>query len=127
MEKFNINSSKEKVKHPFTVPEGYFDNFTDLLVARLPEKESVPVAKKITLWSKVAPWIYVAAMVAGVALFFRVVTPSENNPYANIIGLDHSLIKEALADISEDEFFEIMEDRVCAASYYQTLLTDSNY
>ena len=130
MGKFNTDKREGAIKHPFTVPDGYFDNFTDLLMTQLPEKEYSTAAKtikKATLWNKVSPWFYMAAMVAAMALFFRIVTPSEDNPYAYVIGLDHSSIKKALSDISEDEFFEIVEDRACLASYYQAMLTDSNY
>ena len=99
-------------------------------MAQLPEKEYSTVVKKVkkaTLWNKVSPWIYMAAMIAAMALFFRLVVSSEEDPYAYVIGLDHSSIKKALSDISEDEFFEIVEDRARSVSYHQTMLTDSNY
>ena len=127
MERFNMNSGEEKIKHPFTVPENYFDNFSESFVAQLSKKERLPIARKATLWSKAAPWMYMAAMVAGVAVFFRFVTPLERDPYAEVVGLDHLSIKAALSDISEDEFFEIIEERARSVSYHQTMLSDSNY
>ena len=41
-------------ENPFKVPEGYFDQFTDDLMAKLPERtfdEEAP--RKVTLWDKV--------------------------------------------------------------------------
>ena len=128
MEKFNIENAKGAVKHPFTVPEGYFDNFTESLMARLPEKEYRPAAKKISLRKKITPWMYAAASVAAVALVFQFVMPtSQQGHFSDVINLDHTSIKQALADISEDEFFEIIDERAHSLSYHQTLLSDSNY
>ena len=128
MEKFNIESAKGVVNHPFTVPGGYFDNFTESLMAQLPEKEYRPAAKKISLRKKITPWIYAAAMVASVALIFQFVMPtSRQGHFSDVINLDHTSIKQALSNISEDDFFEIIDERAHSHSYHQTLLSDSNY
>lgn len=59
--------------NPFQVPDGYFENFTSEVMQRLPEKEKPAfVMKEPTLWDKVKPWIYMAAMFAGAALIIRV-------------------------------------------------------
>lgn len=60
-------------ENPFKVPEGYFDQFTDDLMAKLPERtfdEEAP--RKVTLWDKVKPVVYLAAMFAGIAAMFAV-------------------------------------------------------
>ena len=124
MSKFN---EKTKTNHPFTTPEGYFDRFADQLMEQLPDKEPV-VVKKITLWERVSPWVYMAAMFIGVALFFKyALTPGNKFEASDPIRYDHSSVKKALADMSEDEFFEIMEEQAIQTSYYQTFITDSNY
>ena len=44
-------------KNPFTVPEGYFENFSKELMDKLPEKE-IPLSEPvITTWQRVKPWI----------------------------------------------------------------------
>lgn len=54
---------------PFSVPEGYFETLADRMIAGLPQdgaeghKETVHV----TLWQRVKPWIYMAAMFAGMS------------------------------------------------------------
>ena len=49
-------------KNPFTVPEGYFENFSKELMEKLPEKEISLSEPVITTWQRVKPWIYMTAM-----------------------------------------------------------------
>lgn len=60
-------------ENPYNVPEGYFDNFTGKMMDRLPERtfDDLP-ARRVTLWDKVKPIVYLAAMFAGIALMFAV-------------------------------------------------------
>ena len=57
-------------ENPFTVPEGYFANFTEQLMDKLPEREIQP-APQLTLWARVKPWVYMAAMFCGLMLSVR--------------------------------------------------------
>ena len=52
-------------ENPYNVPEGYFDNFTGQMMDRLPERtfDDLP-ARRVTLWDKVKPIVYLAAMFA---------------------------------------------------------------
>lgn len=58
-------------KNPFTVPEGYFESFTDKLMEQLPEKESQEVPET-GMWQRIKPWVYMAAMFCGLMLSVRV-------------------------------------------------------
>ena len=50
-------------ENPFRVPEGYFEHLTSDIMSRLPEKESVmPPTRPVSLWDKIKPWIYMAAI-----------------------------------------------------------------
>ncbi len=51
-------------RNPFKVPDGYFENFTEDVMKQLPEKE-YPAVGKITMWERVKPWLYMAAMFCG--------------------------------------------------------------
>lgn len=57
-------------ENPFTVPEGYFEHFTEQLMEKLPEREAQP-APRLTLWTRVKPWVYMAAMFCGLMLSVR--------------------------------------------------------
>ena len=63
---------KVGTKNPFNVPDQYFENFTRELMNQLPEKENIPTMPELTLWQRVKPWVYMAAMFAGIALMFKV-------------------------------------------------------
>lgn len=57
-------------KHGMKVPEGYFADFTEKMVERLPERE-IPLPEQPTLWLRIRPWVYMAAMFAGVWLMMK--------------------------------------------------------
>ena len=50
----------------FKVPENYFEDFNKRMADMLPEVEITPVDVKPTMWQRVRPLIYMAAMFAGV-------------------------------------------------------------
>ena len=71
--------------NPFTTPEGYFENFTNDIMSQLPNvvrENSISVSR----WQRVRPWIYMAAMFAGIAvmlrLFVGIPASSETKNYA---------------------------------------------
>ena len=50
----------------FKVPENYFEDFNKKMAAMLPDVEITPVDIKPTMWQRVRPLVYLAAMFAGV-------------------------------------------------------------
>lgn len=58
----------------FKVPDNYFDSVQEEIMSKLPEKEYDPSLydSKSSIWLKVKPWVYMAAMFAGIALMFEV-------------------------------------------------------
>ena len=106
-------------KIPFTVPENYFSEVNKTIMANLPEKEP-PVIEPITLWDKTKPWVYMAAMFLG--LFFTIkvlITTSNPTP-------DSSLNYWSGIEISEEEFFDYIEDQFVEESYYN-LVNNQDY
>lgn len=69
-------------ENPFTVPEGYFERFTEQLMEKLPEREVQP-APKLTLWTRVKPWVYMAAMFCGLMLSVRMFVGEKQSPAAS--------------------------------------------
>ena len=63
---------KVGTKNPFSVPDGYFEKFSEELTSRLPEKETVLIPSEPTLWERVKPWIYMVAMFCGIMLSVRI-------------------------------------------------------
>lgn len=81
----------------FKVPEGYFSEFAKRMAESLPEKK-VAVRSKATVWTRVRPWVYMAAMFAGVWLMmymFSDLKSRSEKPYFN----------EQIADAMSNEEF----------------------
>ena len=57
--------------NPFTVPEGYFDKIADDIMKQIPDApiEQLP---QISLWGKIRPWVYMAAMFVGMTFTIRI-------------------------------------------------------
>lgn len=59
--------------NPFRVPDGYFEELTSQIMDKLPEREkTLPYSKEPTMWDRVKPLLYMAAMFIGAALLIRV-------------------------------------------------------
>ena len=56
----------------FKVPENYFDDFNKRMAQMLPEVEITPVDVKPTMWQRIRPIVYMAAMFAGVWCMMQV-------------------------------------------------------
>lgn len=106
---------KEKVgtELPYTVPEGYFESFKSRLMENLPDYPEKPVQKRLTTWQRLKPYVYLAAMFAGIwcmmQIFHRVSnpdTPTEAIAYANVDSdsYDYFLDENSGADLQlQDE------------------------
>ncbi|MDE6007277.1 MAG: hypothetical protein K2G67_06970 [Muribaculaceae bacterium] len=53
-------------KGPWSVPEGYFDSVRLEVLENLPEYPAKPVAGQMTRWQRLKPYVYLAAMFAGI-------------------------------------------------------------
>lgn len=98
----NIPKSRTR-KSGFQVPEGYFENFTDRMMAQLPEKEEEVYTP--TLWQRVRPWAYMAAMFMGISLMVRLFTGlGAMSDSINISSASSEISMEMLSDaMSEDD------------------------
>ena len=109
-------------KNPFTVPENYFENFTQELMDKLPAKEAVLQTEAPTLWQRVKPWLYMAAMFCGIMLSVRIFV---GNPQQ-----EEFPISQAEAEMLPEEEWENFMRRSFNDDYetYQFLTeVDNNY
>lgn len=72
MKEENKILTKVGTRNPFKVPDGYFTDFTQELMDKLPEKETQPAVQEVTLWERVKPWVYMTAMFCGIMLSVRI-------------------------------------------------------
>lgn len=64
-------------KNPFKVPEGYFEHFTERMMEQIPtqhapnfHEEEKPAIKHVSLFTRVKPYLYLAATFGG--LYFGI-------------------------------------------------------
>ena len=105
--------------NPFRVPEHYFDNFTEELMGKLPEKDPLPFSTEPTLWERVKPWVYMAAMFCGIMLSVRIFVGEPQK--------DEFTISQAEAEMLPEEEWENFIRRAFDDNYetYQ-FLTEAN-
>lgn len=122
-------------KDGMTVPEGYFDDFTRRMMAQLPDRPELTQPASATLprtwWQRVRPYVYMAAMFAGVWCMLKMFTlmssdgrqPLETNPImAEAFGNDTFVNEYVIDDISQwDIYDEMMEDGIDAAAFCDSL------
>mgnify|MGYP003312185471 CR=1 FL=1 len=72
MEKEDNILRKVGTKNPFSVPDGYFEKFSEELISQLPEKETLYIPSEPTMWERVKPWVYMTAMFFGIMLSVRI-------------------------------------------------------
>ena len=79
---------KVGTENPFKVPEGYFENLTSEIMAFIPEETRTKVVKMPTLWDRMKPWAYMAAMFVGAAMLIRIGSSSNEPAITNQLALD---------------------------------------
>ena len=104
-------------KVPFKVPENYFSQFNESLMANLPVKET-PKVRKITIWEKSKPWVYMAAMFLGLFFTIQLLVKNSNTPQtaSNTFQTEQNYWGDV--KISEDDFFDYVETQFVDENYY---------
>lgn len=124
----------EKVggKTGFTVPDNYFDSVRSKILENLPEyQEKKP--EKLSMWRKVQPYVYMAAMFAGIwcmMKMFHMMSTSDlslDNPPESIAlamaDADHS---EWMMPADNSDMF-MLEDEICSQySSFEEFKSDFN-
>lgn len=87
----------------FVVPEGYFDAMREEVMAKLPAYPANPVLRERTRWEKFKPYVYLAAMFAGIWLMMQVFHNVSDRSQLN---LDNppELVAQAIASHDFEEF-----------------------
>lgn len=109
------------------VPEGYFDDFTARMMAKLPERPELDdmgreQAVVRTRWQRVRPYVYMAAMFAGVWCMLKLFTmltvtspvPFESNPIVAEAFSNETFVNDyVISDLNQwDLYDDLMQDGV---------------
>lgn len=103
MKEFKLDN-EPKITSGFTIPEGYFDTFSDKVLAALPKPES----KVISISNPRKNWYYAAVAILALSLTI----PIYNKYAANKEEVDSVTLENYLAyqsNISEDEIVNLLE------------------
>lgn len=126
--KFNRFTEMDNTNNPFKLPDNYFARFNDEIMNRLPEKEMV-VPASVSLWDKVKPWVYLAAMFVGFYITIQFLTKDHKN-----LNLSDSQVatQQALTEssgysdnywstarITEEEFYLYLEDQLIEDVFFE--------
>ena len=85
----------------FKVPENYFADFNQRMAEMLPDVEITPVDAKPTMWQRVKPLVYMAAMFAGVWCMMSVFSHFSNSSSLQSI---KAVAEKLYDDNNVDEF-----------------------
>lgn len=123
MDKLNDILDKINRNDGLTVPEGYFDDFKRQMTSELPERPELSAPQEEptrSTWQRMRPYIYMAAMFAGIwcmlRLFTMITAPSDVSLENN------SIIADALAD--EQFVNEYIVTDINQWDYYDQLIED---
>lgn len=121
--KFNKLQEVDK-GNPFAVPEDYFVQFKEEIMNRLPEKEYIP-PQTVTLWDRVKPWVYMAAMFVGLYITINFLTKNSEEGLSAQQESETVITTEVPADsywstvhITEEEFYQYLEEQLVDDGYY---------
>lgn len=92
---------EEELKYRFgtkggmTLPDGYFESFYKEMAEKLPEYPEAPRQAPLTMWQRIKPYAYLAAMFAGIWMMMQVFHRVSQN--ATTVNLDNppALISQA--------------------------------
>lgn len=101
-------------ENSFKVPEGYFENLTSEVMNKLPEKEKVTFEEEhISTWTKVKPFLYLAAMFVGAALIIRVASSDHKSAAVDEV----AVVEAADTEVISDEMLDVALDRAMLDDY----------
>lgn len=75
----------------FRVPEGYFEELNLAIMEKLPPMAETPKTAPLTSWQRFKPYIYLAAMFAGIWLMMNMFHHISNTPL-NIDNLPENIV-----------------------------------
>lgn len=118
--------SRNDRRDGMTVPEGYFADFADRIDAMLPERPelyestSAVISAPQSLWQRLRPYTYMAAMFAGVWCMLKMftlmsdtatLTPIDKNPViAEAFSNDAFVNDYVISDLSNLSNYDIYDD-----------------
>lgn len=96
-----------------TVPEGYFEDFANRMMAQIPQEPTVQAEEPRTLWMRVRPYIYMAAMFAGIYLMMHIFTLTAGIGGSNA----ENATSDLLAEVVNNNTTSYLDDYISMSEY----------
>ena len=114
MDKKTYNLDNLRGKQPFSVPKGYMDGLTDRIMNQIPEKRPQAEEPLVISWAdRVRPWLYLAAVFAGLGIFFKtivgVIPQTENEEDSLLVQSERPLVSPDEIQDEQEEDLEYLE------------------
>lgn len=121
-ERYNDILEKAGRRDGMTVPEGFFDSFVARMERELPANNDAERPVKVlpkTFWEKIRPYVYMAAMFAGIWCMLKMFTlmgeqhvdlSIDNNEILTEALSDDNFIYDLMDEINQREIFDSMYD-----------------
>ncbi|WP_099464250.1 MULTISPECIES: hypothetical protein [Parabacteroides] len=109
------NLEQLKGKNPFSVPQGYMEGLTSQIMNQLPDKPDTR-EKQVSMFDRIRPWLYMAAVFAGLGLFFKAIVgiQQKEENVSNPLIVKTAVPSESLVAIQaeeDQEYLEYLEER----------------
>lgn len=88
----------------FRVPEGYFEALPGKIMAQLPPVEAAPAPATLTRWQRLRPYIYMAAMFAGIWCMMKIFHTVSSSPEISLSNPPEA-IAMAMQEIDDPAFY----------------------
>ena len=114
MDKKTYNLDNLRGKQPFSVPKGYIDGLTDRIMNQISEKRPQAEEPLVISWAdRVRPWLYLAAVFAGLGIFFKtivgVIPQTENEEDSLLVQSERPLVSPDEIQDEQEEDLEYLE------------------
>lgn len=111
-------------KSGMTVPDNYFTDFAEKMMQNLPKKEESIIATPPTAWQRYRPYIYLAAMFAGIWCMIKMVNLMGSSTPGSPTSFDQS--EQIFAQAIEDEtlFNDYYYDEIDEYSILESIYED---
>lgn len=107
-------------QNPFTVPEGYFDELTSKVMEQLPQTRPTET-KRVTMWERIKPWMYMAAMFVGIMFMVKVFVREKQQATS-----DPTTIPITISELPEEDIDPIVDQTMMDDYMLYQYLSDAN-
>lgn len=109
-----------------TVPEGFFESFAEEMAGRLPENpeaERPVVLRPKTTWQRLRPYVYMAAMFAGIWCMLKMFTMMTPSAGVDLSIDNNKVLSSALSD--EHFIYDYINDDISSREVWEEMYEDS--